>query len=174
MCFLIIMSFAFCLHYFATFVPCAQIIEWTQQTMPQIDRPCQTIPVVSNIPQLASNFPLHHRYGLRASCSSSNLWIVAWWATLIFLIQHMVQQQCGLPFRQEIQVHNQPFFQPHNLLCIGTITWTLSGILLVQFKPIHLQIPFQVQILVHHCKVPIRYLQYLWTWSLMLNIVFRT
>jgi hypothetical protein len=52
--------------------PLCTIIEWTQQTMPQIVRPCQPIPVVSNIPQLASNFPLHHRHGLRASCSSSN------------------------------------------------------------------------------------------------------
>ena len=36
--------------------PLCTIIEWTQQTMPQIVRPCQPIPVVSNIPQLASNF----------------------------------------------------------------------------------------------------------------------
>jgi hypothetical protein len=38
-----------------------------------------------------------------------------------FLIHPMVQQQCGLPFRQKIQVPNQPCYQPHNLQYIGTI-----------------------------------------------------
>jgi hypothetical protein len=38
------------LHHFTSFLPCAQIIEWTQQTMPKILRRCQTIQVVSNFP----------------------------------------------------------------------------------------------------------------------------
>jgi hypothetical protein len=70
----------------------------------------------------------------------------------------MVQPLCGLPFRQEIQVPNPPWYQQHNHLFIGTLIWILSGILLVRFMLIHLPNHCQLQTLVHLYKVPIPYL----------------